>query len=52
MFFIQLLDLGAGDGQITAVMERLYGTVSVTEASKVFIGLRYFKNWEIFFGIF
>ncbi|VDK69756.1 unnamed protein product [Litomosoides sigmodontis] len=31
----KLLDLGAGDGQITAVMEKLYGTVSVTEASKV-----------------
>uniref|UniRef100_A0A8R1XQ91 DREV methyltransferase n=1 Tax=Onchocerca volvulus TaxID=6282 RepID=A0A8R1XQ91_ONCVO len=30
-----LLDLGAGDGQITAVMARLYNIVSVTEASKV-----------------
>ncbi|VDO31780.1 unnamed protein product [Onchocerca flexuosa] len=31
----RLLDLGAGDGQITAVMARLYKTVSVTEASKI-----------------
>uniref|UniRef100_A0A0R3RPM1 Methyltransferase-like protein 9 n=1 Tax=Elaeophora elaphi TaxID=1147741 RepID=A0A0R3RPM1_9BILA len=31
----KLLDLGAGDGQITAVMARLYRIVSVTEASKV-----------------
>uniref|UniRef100_A0A915PPK1 DREV methyltransferase n=1 Tax=Setaria digitata TaxID=48799 RepID=A0A915PPK1_9BILA len=31
----KLLDLGAGDGRITATMARLYGTVSVTEASKV-----------------
>ncbi|CAG9536491.1 unnamed protein product [Cercopithifilaria johnstoni] len=31
----KLLDLGAGDGQITAIMGRLYRTISVTEASKV-----------------
>ncbi|KAM3729088.1 Protein-L-histidine N-pros-methyltransferase [Dirofilaria immitis] len=31
----KLLDLGAGDGQITAIMARLYRTVSVTEVSKV-----------------
>lgn len=31
----KLLDLGAGDGQVTAIMARLYGSVSVTEASKV-----------------
>ncbi|VDM22804.1 unnamed protein product, partial [Wuchereria bancrofti] len=31
----KLLDLGAGDGQITAIMAQLYRTVSVTEASKI-----------------
>ncbi|VDN01763.1 unnamed protein product [Thelazia callipaeda] len=31
----RLLDLGAGDGQITATLARLYNFVSVTEASKV-----------------
>ncbi|VBB27088.1 unnamed protein product [Acanthocheilonema viteae] len=31
----RLLDLGAGDGQITAIMAQLYRIVSVTEASKI-----------------
>ncbi|VIO88064.1 Uncharacterized protein BM_BM14758 [Brugia malayi] len=31
----ELLDLGAGDGQITTIMAQLYRTVSVTEASKI-----------------
>lgn len=31
----RLLDLGAGDGQVTSVLSEFYGTVSVTEASQV-----------------
>lgn len=35
LVLIQLLDLGAGDGQITATLAQLYADVSVTEASCV-----------------